>query len=86
MTVGASGGLSPPSVSVPSGVGVELRLSNHAGAARTIVLGVPGRPSIRVAPGGAGTLEAGGQRDGTYPILVDGTPRGQLISGAQGGP
>ena len=86
LTIVASGSLSPPTVSVPSGVGIELRLTNRGGAARTIVLRVPGRPSVHVQPGAAGTLEAGGQRAGTYSILVDGTPRGQLMSGAQGGP
>jgi hypothetical protein len=86
MAVAASGDLSPPSVSVPSGVGLELHLTNHGSAARTVVLAVPGRPTARLAPGGSGGLEAAGQRAGTYSILVDGTPRGQLTSGAQGGP
>jgi hypothetical protein len=86
LTIVASGGLSPPTVSVPSGVGIELRLTNRGSAARTIALRVPGRPTVHLQPGAAGTLQAAGQRAGTYSILVDGTPRGQLMSGAQGGP
>jgi hypothetical protein len=86
VTIAASGSLSPVTVSVPSGVGVELRLTNRGSAVRTVVLRVPGRPRVRLGPGAGGTLEAGGQRAGTYPILIDGTPRGQLMSGAQGGP
>jgi uncharacterized cupredoxin-like copper-binding protein len=86
VTVGANGDISPPAVSVPSGVGVELRVTNHGNGAATIVLSVPGHPSAHVAPGASATLETAGLKDGTYRILVNGTPRGQLMIGAQGGP
>jgi hypothetical protein len=86
MTVTASGGLSPPTVAIPSGVGVELHLTNHSRAARTVVLAAPGRPTARLGPGANGGLETAGKRSGTYSVLVDGTPRGQLMFGAQGGP
>jgi hypothetical protein len=39
-----------------------------------------------VAAGTSGTLETAGLKDGIYRILVNGTPRGQLMIGAQGGP
>jgi hypothetical protein len=86
MTVDAAGDVSPSVVSVPSGVGVELHVTNHGSAAETIALSVPGHPSVHVGPGAGGTLETGGLKDGTYRILVNGTPRGQLMIGAQGGP
>jgi hypothetical protein len=86
MTVNAAGDVSPSVVSVPSGVGVELHVTNHGSAAETIALSVPGHPSVLVGPGASGTLETGGLNDGTYRILVNGTPRGQLMIGAQGGP
>jgi hypothetical protein len=86
VSIAASGALSPPVVSVPSGVGVELHVTNHGGAAATIALSTPGHPSVHVAPGASGTLKTGGLKDGTYRILVNGSPKGQLMIGAQGGP
>jgi len=73
-------------VSVPSGVGVELEITNHGTAAATVELGTSDHPSAHVAPGGRGTLHSAGLKNGTYRILVNGTPRGQLMIGAQGGP
>ena len=86
VTVSASGDISPPVISVPSGVGVEIHVTNHGSAAATIALSVPGHPSVHVGSGASRTLETGGLKDGTYRILVNGTPRGQLMIGAQGGP
>jgi hypothetical protein len=86
VSIAASGDISPPVVSVPSGVGVELHVTNHGSAAATVALSVPSHPSAHVVPGGRGTLETGGLKDGTYRITVNGTPRGQLMIGAQGGP
>jgi hypothetical protein len=86
MTVAASGDVSPPVVSVPSGVGVELHITNHGSSPDTVALSVPSHPSVKVAPGASAKLETAGLKDGTYRILVNGTPRGQLMIGAQGGP
>lgn len=86
LTVAANGDVSPPVVSVPSGVGVELHVTNHGSGAATVALSVPSHPSVRVAAGASGTLETAGLKDGAYRILVNGTPRGQLMIGAQGGP
>ncbi|HEY1712633.1 MAG TPA: cupredoxin domain-containing protein [Solirubrobacteraceae bacterium] len=86
VTIAANGDVSPPVVSVPSGVGVELHVTNHASAAATVALSAPAHPSAHVAAGATGTLESAGLKNGTYRILVNGTPRGQLMIGAQGGP
>jgi hypothetical protein len=86
VSIAAGGAISPPVVSVPSGVGVELHVTNHGSAAATVALSVPSHPSAHVAPGASGTLQSGGLKDGTYRITVNGTPRGQLMIGAQGGP
>jgi hypothetical protein len=86
LTVSANGDVSPPVVSVPSGVGVDLHITYHGSGAATVALSVPGHPSVKVAPGGHATLQTGGLKDGTYRILVNGTPRGQVLTGAQGGP
>lgn len=82
----ASGALLPGAVSVPAGVAVDLRVTNHGGAADTVALVVPGHPSVHVGPGATGTLHTAGLKNGTYRILVNGAARGQLMIGAQGGP
>jgi hypothetical protein len=86
VTVAASGDVSPSVVSIPSGVGVEIHVANHGSSVATVALGVPGDPIVHVAPGASATLHTDGLKDGTYRILVNDTPRGQLIIGAQGGP
>ncbi|HXD64247.1 MAG TPA: hypothetical protein VNV17_06510 [Solirubrobacteraceae bacterium] len=86
MRIAAGGDISPPVVSVPSGVGVELHVTNRGSAAATVVLSVPTHPRVHLAAGASGKLETGGLKDGTYRITVNGTPRGQLMIGAQGGP
>jgi hypothetical protein len=86
VTIAAGGDVSPPVVSVPSGVGVEIHVANHGSATATVALSVPAHPSVHLAAGASGKLESGGLKDGTYRILVNGTPRGQLMIGAQGGP
>lgn len=86
MTISGAGDVSPPVVSVPSGVRVEIHVTNHGGAAATVALAVPTHPSVRVNPGASGTVQTGGLKEGTYRILVNGTPRGQFMIGAQGGP
>jgi hypothetical protein len=86
VTISGAGDVSPPVVSVPSGVAVEIHVANHGAAAATVVLAVPTHPSVRVGPGASGRVQTAGLKDGTYRILVNGTPRGQLMIGAQGGP
>ena len=86
VTVAANGDVSPPVLSVPSGVGVEIHVTNRGSAAATVALSVPTHPSVHLASGASGKLESGGLKDGTYRIIVNGTPRGQLMIGAQGGP
>ncbi len=86
VTVSGAGDVSPPVVSVPSGVGIVIHITNRGSAAATVALGVPTHPSVHVGPGASGTVQTGGLKDGTYRILVNGTPRGQLMIGAQGGP
>ncbi len=86
LTVRANGDVSIPVISLPSGVGVEIHVTNHGSAAATVALAVPAHPTVQVAPGATGTLHSAGLKNGTYRILVNGTPRGQLMIGAQGGP
>ena|ERR1700729_4286952 len=86
VTIATNGDVSPPVLSVPSGVGIEIHVRNHGSVPETVELSVPARPSVHLAPFASGKLESAGLKNGTYRILVNGTPRGQLLSGAQGGP
>jgi hypothetical protein len=86
VTIATNGDVSPPVLSVPSGVRIEIQVSNHGSGTATVALSVPANPSVHLAAGASGKLESAGLKNGTYRILVNGTPRGQLLSGAQGGP
>jgi hypothetical protein len=86
VTIATNGDVSPPVLSVPSGVGIEIHVSNHGSGAATIALSVPAHPNVHLTAGASGKLQSAGLKNGTYRILVNGTPRGQLLSGAQGGP
>ena len=72
--------------SVLGPLSVALRITNHSGVAATVELSAPSHPGVHVAPSARATLQTAGLKDGTYRILVNGTPRGQLMIGAQGGP
>ena len=80
------GALVPPVVSVPTGVDVEVRFSNESDATHTVSLDVPTHPSLQLVPHTGGPLETAGLQNGTYEILIDGRPRGQIVIGTQGGP
>jgi hypothetical protein len=80
------GALVPPVVSVPTGIDVEIRFSNESDATHTVSLDVPTHPSLQLVPHTGGPLETAGLQNGTYEILIDGRPRGQVVIGTQGGP
>jgi hypothetical protein len=86
LQVRAGGQLAPPAISVPAGVAAELKLTDRDSAPHAVVLAVPHRQTLRLSPGASATASIPALHDGTYRILVDGTPRGQLLIGAQGGP
>ena len=60
VTVAANGDVSPPVVSVPSGIGVEIHVTNGSPAPHTVALSVPTHPSVHLAAGASGTLETAG--------------------------
>jgi hypothetical protein len=80
------GAIVPPAVSVPTGVDVEIRFSNESDATHTVSLDVPTHPSLQLVPHTGGPLATAGLQNGTYEILIDGRPRGQIMIGTQGGP
>jgi hypothetical protein len=86
VAIDAGGQLAPPAVSVPSGVAIDLRLADRDTTPHSVVLALPQRQTLRLSAGASATASIPALRNGTYRILVDGTPRGQLLIGAQGGP
>lgn len=85
-TIGAGGELNPPSVAGPTGATVDLRLANHDRRAHTVVVTTPVRRTFRLAAGATASAVLSGLRKASYRVLVDGTARGQVIIGAEGGP
>ena len=84
--IGSGGKLSPPSIAVPPKVPVALEVKNQDGASHTLVLAAPQRGTLHVGAHASAHTVVTGLRDGVYRILVDGSARGQLVIGAQGGP
>jgi hypothetical protein len=84
--IGSGGKLSPPSIAVPSAVSVSLVVENHDQVAHIMVLAAPERRTMRVPAHGRAHTVVTGLPNGVNRILVDGSPRGQLVIGAQGGP
>ncbi len=86
LVVGADGRLSPPTLSVPPGVTLDLRLTDHDRAAHTVLVATPGRPAVALKPSARLSVSVPRLRHGTYRILVDGSPAGLLLVGTEGGP
>jgi hypothetical protein len=84
--IAPGGKLSPPSIAVPAGVAVSVKVENQDQASHTVVLAAPHRTTLHVAARQSAHAVVTGLRNGAYRILVDGSDRGQLMIGAQGGP
>lgn len=78
--------LSPSSIAVPARVTVDLTVANRDDAPHTLTLDAGGHHALQVQAGGSATATIAGLPNGVYQVLVDGSPRGQLSVGAQGGP
>jgi hypothetical protein len=84
--ISPGGKLSPPSVSVPSGIAIALGVENRDHAPHTIVLAASRRPTLHLRADGGAVVLIPGLPNGSYGILLDGASRGRLVVGAQGGP
>ncbi|MDO8185952.1 hypothetical protein Q5424_05680 [Conexibacter sp. JD483] len=80
-----SGRLTPPTISVPPRLAIELTLRGDD-AAHVLVLRAPQPRTLRVAAGGQASLRMPGLRAGSYDITLDGRPAGELIAGGEVGP
>ncbi|MGI9183387.1 MAG: hypothetical protein ACR2GZ_00260 [Solirubrobacteraceae bacterium] len=82
----AGGRLRPSLVAAPGHTEIQLTVRSRDGQAHRFVLDIPGPRVLKTAPGVAVGLRLVGLPNGTYPIEVDGVPRGKLIVGATPGP
>ena len=85
--IGSGGALTPPLISAPANVTIELRLRNRDTTAHRVALTVPHfPPRVSVPAGASATSEITGLRKGTYRLLVDGSVKGRIVVGSVPGP
>lgn len=84
--VAGDGGLTPPRITVPPFLAVEVSVSSGDGKAHTVVVGTPRAQRFEVAAGGRGAVRLPGQRAGEYAIELDGREAGTLVVGGEVGP
>jgi hypothetical protein len=79
-----SGGITPPQVSVPGFLALELIVHNKLPA--EVVVRLEGATPITVAPGETARARLEGRRPGRYPIDAGGAGKAVLITGVDPGP
>ena len=78
--------MSPPTVSVPAFLAIQLDAVSADGKAHTVEVNGRSHVLVKVPAGGRGSQLIAGLRAGQYPVIVDGAKRATLITGAQPGP
>jgi hypothetical protein len=85
-TIAAQGAMTPPLISVPPNVTIELHLRNQDSKAHRVQLSVAHFASISVPAGASKTTDVAGVPKGDYRLLIDGAPRARIVVGAVPGP
>jgi hypothetical protein len=73
-------------VAAPKHTEVVLTVAAGDGRSHRLVIQTPRRYAASVTPGRAAKLILKGVPNGSYPVEVDGSKRGELIVGAAPGP
>jgi hypothetical protein len=81
-----SGRLTPPTVTVPPFLAVELSIRSDDGRSHTLVLGTPAPHTLQVGAGKRAAVRIAGLRAGRYAVTLDGTRAGALVAGGEVGP
>ena len=82
----AGGVVTPPLISAPANVTIELQLHNEDARPHRVQLSVAHFASISVPAGASRTTEVTGAPKGTYRLLVDGAAKARIVVGAVPGP
>jgi len=85
-TVTAGGRLTPPAITVPAFLAVELSLVAQDGRPHTLVLRTTPPRTLHAAAGARAAVRIPGLRAGRYPVLLDGRRAGALVAGGEVGP
>ncbi|MFL5818779.1 MAG: hypothetical protein ACJ76L_14425 [Conexibacter sp.] len=84
--VAQSGRLTPPTITVPPFLAVEISIRSDDGRAHRLVLQTPAPHTLRVAAGRRAAARIAGLRAGRYPVTLDGRRAGALVAGGEVGP
>jgi len=82
----AGGRLTPPAITVPPFLAVEISVESGDGEAHQLVLRTPTPHTLRVAAGKRAAVRIPGLRAGRYAVLLDGRRAGTLVAGGEVGP
>ncbi|HEV7772815.1 MAG TPA: hypothetical protein VGO48_05950 [Conexibacter sp.] len=81
-----SGRLTPPTITVPPFLAVEISIRSDDGRAHVLVLQTPQPHTLQVAAGKRAAVRIAGLRAGRYPVTLDGSRAGALVAGGEVGP
>ena len=85
-TIGSSGSLTPPQISIPAGYRVQLTFIDNGSAAASVVVMTPHPLHLTAPAGGDASTILSGLKKGSYTVTVNGTVRGSLAIGSSPGP
>ena len=81
-----SGRLTPPTITVPPFLAVEISIRADDGRSHTLVLRTPAPHTLQVAAGKRAAVRIAGLRAGRYAVALDGRRAGALVAGGEVGP
>jgi hypothetical protein len=81
-----SGRLTPPTITVPPFLAVEISIRSDDGRPHRLVLQTPALHTLQVAAGKRAAVRIAGLRAGRYPVTLDGSRAGALVAGGEVGP
>lgn len=82
----AGGAVTPPLISAPADVTIQLQLHNEDTRPHRVQLSVAHFGGLEVPAHGSATTEVTGAPKGTYRLLVDGAAKARIVVGAVPGP
>ncbi|MBV9310158.1 MAG: hypothetical protein JOZ73_04970 [Solirubrobacterales bacterium] len=81
-----AGSVSPPVISVPAFLAIQLTAVSADGKAHVVMLEARSGVTLKVPPGGRASTLVPGLPASQYKLQVDGVARGTLVTGGEPGP